>query len=106
MKKVAALVMVLMMVSGYAMAECNFYADTFVVCEVNYDDDIVTLMDFNGLTWTFEGCEDWFAGDICSVLMDPNGTDIITDDIIVAYSYSGWVEGPWGWNDGRPLMIF
>lgn len=106
MKKVAALVMVLVMVSGCAMAECNFYADTFVVCEVNYDDDIVALMDFNGFIWTFGGCEDWCVGDICSVLMDINNTDIITDDTIVSYSYSGWIEGPWGWNGEEPLLFF
>lgn len=107
MKKVLALTLALMMVGSCAMAqELNFYADTFVVYEVDYDTDTVWLMDFNGRMISFEGCEDWFAGDLCSVLMDTCGTALVADDVIVSCQYSGWVSGEWGWDGNAPLCVF
>ena len=98
MKKVIALVIALLMMGTCVVASAELYADTFVVCEVDYDTDTVWLMDFNGRLISFEGCEDWFAGDLCSVLMD--------DDTIISYQYSGWVSGEWGWDGNAPLCVF
>lgn len=106
MKKALALVMALMMVGTCALASAEYYADTFVVVEVDYDTDTVWLMDFSGHMYSFEGCEDWMVADLCSVLMDNNGTDLILDDVILSCRYSGWVSGEWGWTGDSPLCVF
>lgn len=74
-----------------AMAES--YPLTTVVVEVNHNEDVVVCMDFNGHEWAFEGCEDWYEGDVCSMTMDDHDTDIIFDDEIITARYDGWIEG-------------
>lgn len=68
------------------------YAKSFIVVDVDYQKDIVTLEDFNGLHFCFSGCEDWATGDICAAIMDNNGTEeTILDDIILDTNYCGWI---------------
>lgn len=69
------------------------YSITTMVVEVDYESDIVTVVDFNRNYWQFAGCEDWIEGDICTCTMDANGTEIIYDDEIINTRYCGWVEG-------------
>ena len=53
----------------------------------------VTTRDFNGNLWVFtDNTEDWFKGDICSLIMHDNYTDIIYDDTIIKAQYSGFVR--------------
>lgn len=97
MKKILALILALVMVltlSATAAATYEgLYAKSTVVVEINEDDDIVVVEDFNGFLWEFEGCEDWVVGDICAMVMDNNGTpETIFDDIILNTTYCGWVK--------------
>ena len=71
------------------------YPMTGIVTEVDRKNDIVTIEDFNGNIWEFEGCEDWEENDICSCIMNNKGTENIKDDEIVKVKYSGYFEG---WN--------
>lgn len=53
----------------------------------------VTVKDFNGNLWTFtDNTEDWYKGDICSLIMHDNYTSIIYDDTIIKAQYSGFVR--------------
>lgn len=53
----------------------------------------ITAKDFNGNLWTFtDNSEDWCKGDICSLIMHDNYTDIIYDDTIIKAQYSGFVR--------------
>lgn len=53
----------------------------------------ITAKDFNGNLWTFtDNFEDWIKGDICSLIMHDNYTDIIYDDTIIKAQYSGFVR--------------
>ena len=53
----------------------------------------ITAKDFNGNLWTFtDNTEDWIKGDICSLIMYDNYTDIIYDDTIIKDQYSGFVK--------------
>lgn len=53
----------------------------------------ITTRDFNGNLWTFtDDTEDWCKGDICSLIMHDNYTDIIYDDEIIKAQYSGFVR--------------
>lgn len=66
------------------------YPTTGIVTEIYYDTDQVVIMDFNGFLYTFYGVEDWMIGDVCSCIMDDNGTPDVKDDIIVQTKYSGY----------------
>ena len=72
---------------GNADNKNNYYPLFTTV--VNVENDIVTLEDNNGFTWEFEGAEDWAVGDICTCIMNDNGTEKIFDDAIVQTRYNG-----------------
>lgn len=65
------------------------YPTTFVV--INTHDNIVSMENYNGDVWEWEGVEDWTYGDIVSVIMDDNNTAIIYDDTIIMMRYSGTI---------------
>lgn len=67
----------------------HVYPHTGIVSEVNYVNNTVTVRDFNGHEWAFYGAEDWQSGDICAMIMDDNGTEMIYDDIIMDVRYCG-----------------
>ncbi len=62
------------------------------VVDLNRTDDIVTIEMANGYQYAFEGCSDYCVGDFVSAIVWRNGTDIITDDIIVSVHYSGYSD--------------
>jgi len=66
------------------------YATCATVIEVDKENNIVTVEDFNGNLWEFEGCEDWLEGDIAAMIMNNNGTQYIYDDIIESVRYCGY----------------
>ena len=67
------------------------YPETFIVVAVDQDHDFITLQDFNGFTWNWNGCEDWMVGDIASAIMNSKGTEEIFDDEIMELKYSGYI---------------
>lgn len=69
----------------------NYYAMTAVVSSLDYEKDTVTVENANGFTWCFSGTEDWEVGDVASLVMDDNGTEIIFDDEIISARYSGYI---------------
>ena len=73
----------------------GLYGLTTVVFNVSYSTDVVTVEDFNGNLWQFDGAEDWVEGDICTLIMNSKGTAEIKDDTIISVHYSGYFEG---WN--------
>ena len=88
MRKVILMVLALAMVTLTASAE--IYPKTAKVIEVNYDEDLVTIETCTGITYTFEGCEDWVEGDGVSLIMEDNETESILDDCILMVEYTGW----------------
>lgn len=72
--------------------KANLYPASMIVTYVNYEEDTVTLEDFNGQRWVFYGAEDWIVNDICACIMNDMGTDVIYDDEIIETRYCGWVE--------------
>lgn len=67
----------------------NQYPLTTIVTEINEEKDLVSVTDSNGYVWQFYGVEDWEEGDICSIIMDNNGTKEILDDTIIKVQYGG-----------------
>lgn len=112
MKKIIAVSLILLIssVTIYGMKNCSnerkiyikhishqeskdnaiyYYPMTTVVSKIDTKNDIVTVENNNGHMYEFMGVEDWEIGDICSLMLDDNGTESIYDDIIVKTIYDG-----------------
>lgn len=80
---------------GRAVQKATYNQHTYplsTVIECVHENE-VTAKDFNGNLWTFtDNFEDWIKGDICSLIMHDNYTDIIYDDTIIKAQYSGFVR--------------
>lgn len=76
----------------------TYYPTTTVVTEVTAEN--VKVKTFSGIEYTMPNDgEDWFEGDLASLIMEENGTpDDITDDTVVIARYSGWIDNwkEWG----------
>jgi len=90
MKKAMMILVALTLTMVALTASAEIYPKTAKVVEVNYDEDLVTIETCTGITYTFEGCEDWTEGDGVSLIMEDNGTESILDDSILMAEYTGW----------------
>ena len=70
----------------------NYYPRAFVVDELDYEKDIVTVVDAFGMKWKFTECDDWEVGDMVVAIMCNNGTEIITDDYFVEICFAGYID--------------
>lgn len=71
--------------------KANYYPGLLRITEVQ--DDVVVGVDANGFEWSFsEEGNDYMADDLCSVIFDDKGTEIIFDDEIVSHRYVGTTE--------------
>ena len=74
-----------------AMAVDNFYTRTGLVVDLDYDTDVVTVVDGADLVWQFTGCEDYCVGDLVEILMQKAGDpENIFDDVIYSTCYAGF----------------
>lgn len=87
------------LVVGFVMVLCGgfiiekepkpqLYPSTAVVVSVDRENDVVVCVDGNGEEWQFTKANDWFVGDLVSMLMNDKGTPSIYDDEIVSVRYS------------------
>ena len=70
------------------------YPTCMEVTNLDFENDIVTLETSEGFVYEMYGCEDYYVGDLASVVMFNNMTfNTITDDIIVSANYAGyWID--------------
>lgn len=68
----------------------GLYPASGYVVEIEPECDTVIVETANGHLWGFYGIEDWEIGDGCSMLMSDNGTENITDDVILSVRYNGF----------------
>ena len=74
-----------------AVAVDNFYTRTGLVVDLDYDTDVVTVVDGADLVWQFTGCEDYCVGDLVEILMQKSGNpENIFDDVIYSPCYAGF----------------
>lgn len=66
------------------------YSIITMVTYVDYDTDVVTIKTFSGIEYQFEGCEDWYDGDICTVTIWDNDTYTMMKS---CKQDSGWIDG-------------
>ena len=86
MKKILAIILILLFVAG--SAEADLYYRFGNVVDLEWDSDCVTADDGMGNLWEFYGCDYFFFDDLIVMLNDDNNTpDYIYDDMVVnAYS--------------------
>lgn len=80
-------------ITGYGFGKGDahhYYGNTAIVTDCDRDNDIVTVTDANGESWQFYGCDDYFDGDLISIVMDNNGTLSKKDDFVVSTSFAGY----------------
>lgn len=74
-----------------AVAVDSFYTRTGLVVDLDYDTDVVTVVDGADLVWQFTGCEDYCVGDLVEMLMQEAGDPKnIFDDAIYSTCYAGF----------------
>ena len=89
MKKLLILILAIAII---ACATCScgkstLYPETGKVVEIC--NDTVSVETSTGNIFEFYGSEDWFVGDIASMIMDSCGTAEVNDDVIITVKYSG-----------------
>lgn len=85
----------LLFVVGFKTPEVetgNYYPRAFVVSEVDYDRDVVVVIDAVGMEWEFSECDDWEKGDMVVAIMDNKCTENITDDSFVEIRFAGYID--------------
>lgn len=95
---------IIVMIGLFSQYVCNhkdkgYYPSTMIVEHLDYSNDTVVLRDSVGFIWEFNGTEDWVIGDVASVLLYDNGTDVVFDDEICRVYYSGFLAKEMGWFD-------
>ena len=77
-------------------SELEVPTENYLLCgiveSINHEENYITIVDNSGNAWEWEGVEDWQENDIAVMMMNNNGTEKITDDIIMNIKYTGWVE--------------
>lgn len=84
-KKLFALMVVILMVSSVQVVNAEFYSTLFRITDI--DLGLVTVMDCNGNLFLFEDEDDWMVGDFLTAVMNDCGTESILDDEIVSVRY-------------------
>lgn len=74
------------------IAQGLLYPETMIVTEIDETQDLVTLECANGNQFQFYGVEDYFEGDLVSLIMYNNGTAEVYDDMILSARYAGTVD--------------
>lgn len=74
------------------IAALGLYPMTAKVVDLDRPADVVTIETASGYQYQFYGCEDYCEGDFVSAIVWKNGTERITDDVILAVHYSGWCD--------------
>ena len=90
MKKVAAILIALALLTGSAFAGgLGLYPIAGRVTAINRELDIFTITDGAGRTWFIDGAEDYSLGDLVACILCDNGTETATDDYILSACYGG-----------------
>ena len=94
MKKKLAITLMLagLFLCGFSGKEEKLYPRATIVVNVDYENDLVTCADSAGNHWEFYGCDGWYKGTICTLLLSDEGTPEIEDDIIVDKYNDGVID--------------
>lgn len=64
-----------------------------MITEIDTENNLITVTCGNGNMFSFyDTNEDWCCGDLCSLIMYDNGTEIVYDDKVISVRYGGFIE--------------
>lgn len=90
---IVIIILVAVIIVGGIVVTNNFHSRVAMVTEIDNENNIITVTCGNGNMFSFYNvCEDWMCGDLCSLIMYDNGTEIVYDDMIVSARYGGYLE--------------
>lgn len=69
--------------------ESKCYPLVAFVTEINTNENLISVTDSSGQIWQFSDSSNWRNGDVCSMIMNDNGTENIFDDEIVVVRNEG-----------------
>ena len=89
MKKFVILVFAVLFIIGSVALKSNgvngnHYTKIVTVVDVDRVNNIITIRDNLGYLWEFEDTNIWRINQVCSCVMDTNGTETIFDDCIIS----------------------
>lgn len=87
MKKVVAVLMVLMVVGSAVGACADYYTAYGKVTEIDENTWVMVIRTNDGNEWECQIDDEWWVNDVVRVLFDDMGTDSIYDDEIVNVHY-------------------
>lgn len=68
----------------------HIYPQTAIITDISESTETITVTCSNGNRFAFHSApEDWFCGDLVSLIMHDNNTDTVQDDKILQIRYSG-----------------
>ena len=71
----------------------NFYSRVAMITEIDEENNLITVTCGNGNIFSFyDTDEDWYVGDLCSLIMFDSGTEIVYDDKVVCSRYGGYLR--------------
>ena len=71
----------------------NTYSRVAMVTEIDMENNLITATCANGNIYSFyDTSNDWFCGDVCSLIMFDNGTENIYDDNRVGWTFNSYIS--------------
>lgn len=95
MKRLIILIFALVLLASAGLADA--YPMTLMITDIDPETDTFWACDFTGHVWEFSEIEDWHIGDFMACIMDDQGTEVITDDVVTMAYYAGYMTEYWGW---------
>ena len=87
-REIITVIIILLLAFVATTKNTTLYPETGKVVDIA--EDIVTVETATGNLFQFDGAEDWAVGDCVSLIMESQGTEKVTDDIIIKANYSSW----------------
>ena len=82
--------LLLVYIASQVYMSAHIYPATAVLTGINSASEEITVTCANGNQFAVRTApEDWCIGDLCSLLVYDNNTDIVYDDKILQFRYSG-----------------
>lgn len=82
----------IIIISGIMITN-NFYSRVAMVTEIDEENNLITVTCGNSNMFGFyDTDEDWCVGDLCSLIMYDNCTEVVYDDKVVYSRYEGYLE--------------
>lgn len=90
---VITLILLVTMITVGICISNNLHSRVAIITKIDEESNLVTATCGNGNVFSFyDTNEDWMLGDLCSLIMYDNGTEVVSDDKVISARYGGFIE--------------